>query len=167
MPRTLILAASVALAVGVILLDHFSGPHVRFAILYPIPVGLATWFGSKWLGAALALALPAGHVVMLELAIGPRVLAFDDWLNSLISFVVLAALVILLELKRQRDALRSEVRALHGLLPICSFCKKIRNDDKKWEPIETYIAARSEAEFTHGVCASCAKQHYGVLVKED
>jgi len=48
-----------------------------------------------------------------------------------------------------------EVRTLSGLLPICSHCKKIRDDDGSWTRIENYIQARSRANFTHGICPEC------------
>ena len=56
-----------------------------------------------------------------------------------------------------------ELRILSGLLPICSFCKKIRNKKDEWELLETYITARSESKFTHGVCPECREKHYPEL----
>lgn len=50
----------------------------------------------------------------------------------------------------------AEVKALSGLLPICSNCKKIRDDQGYWNRIEAYISEHSEATFTHGVCPDCA-----------
>lgn len=58
-----------------------------------------------------------------------------------------------------RDAL-GEVKALSGLLPICSSCKKIRDDKGYWKRIESYIQAHSEAEFSHGICPDCAGKLY-------
>lgn len=53
-----------------------------------------------------------------------------------------------------------KIKTLRGLLPICASCKKIRDDKGYWNQIEDYIGARSEAEFTHGICPECArKQH--------
>lgn len=49
----------------------------------------------------------------------------------------------------------SDVKSLHGLLPICSYCKRIRNDGNYWQRVESYISEHSEAEFTHGVCPQC------------
>ena len=54
----------------------------------------------------------------------------------------------------------SEVKSLSGLLPICSHCKKIRDDKGYWNNIEAYIHEHSEAEFSHGICQECAKKHY-------
>ena len=53
-----------------------------------------------------------------------------------------------------------ELRVLSGLLPICSFCKKIRNKEGDWELLERYITARSESKFTHGLCPECRDKHY-------
>ncbi len=65
-----------------------------------------------------------------------------------------------------RDALHS-VRTLQGLLPICSHCKKIRNDDGYWQQVESYIGQRSDARFSHGICPDCAQEHYPGLLDED
>ena len=54
----------------------------------------------------------------------------------------------------------SEVKTLKGFLPICSSCKKIRDDKGYWNQIESYIEARSEAEFSHGICPDCQKKLY-------
>lgn len=53
------------------------------------------------------------------------------------------------------------VKQLEGLLPICSFCKKIRNDKGYWNRIETYISDHTQAQFSHGLCPDCGKKHYG------
>jgi CRP/FNR family cyclic AMP-dependent transcriptional regulator len=48
---------------------------------------------------------------------------------------------------------------LGSFLPICANCKKIREDDDSWTPIEVYIRDHSETEFSHGICPECAKKH--------
>ena len=62
-------------------------------------------------------------------------------------------------IKELQDAL-AEVKTLSGLLPICSSCKKIRDDEGNWNHIEVYIRDRSEADFTHGICPECRKKLY-------
>jgi len=52
------------------------------------------------------------------------------------------------------DAL-AQVRTLHGLLPICAWCTRIRNDDNYWVQIESYVTSHSAATFTHGFCPQC------------
>lgn len=54
----------------------------------------------------------------------------------------------------------AEVKKLSGLLPICSYCKKICDDKGYWTQIESYIHEHSEADFSHGICQECAKKHY-------
>ena len=54
----------------------------------------------------------------------------------------------------------SKVKQLSGLLPICSHCKKIRDDNGYWNQIEAYIRDRSEAEFSHSICQECTKKYY-------
>ncbi len=53
-----------------------------------------------------------------------------------------------------------EVKKLSGFLPICSSCKKIRDDEGYWNQIESYIRDHSEAEFSHSICPECAKKVY-------
>lgn len=72
---------------------------------------------------------------------------------------LLARIKTHVELKRARD----EINMLKGILPICSNCKKIRDDSGYWEQVEEYIETRSDAEFTHSLCPSCAKELYGDL----
>jgi len=54
----------------------------------------------------------------------------------------------------------AEVKILSGLLPICSACKKIRDDKGYWNQIEVYIQAHSDADFSHSICPGCAKELY-------
>ena len=49
----------------------------------------------------------------------------------------------------------AEVKQLHGILPICSYCRKIRDDSDYWQTVEQYLATHSEAKFSHGICPSC------------
>jgi sigma-B regulation protein RsbU (phosphoserine phosphatase) len=56
----------------------------------------------------------------------------------------------------------TSVKQLSGLLPICSYCKRIRDDGDYWQQLETYLAKHSEAEFSHGICPACLER-----VKDD
>ena len=53
------------------------------------------------------------------------------------------------------EAALSRVKRLHGLLPICSYCKRIRDDNQYWQSVDAYIAEHSDAEFSHGICPPC------------
>jgi AmiR/NasT family two-component response regulator len=58
------------------------------------------------------------------------------------------------QLRELQEAL-ARVKLLQGLLPICGYCKKIRDDHNYWQQLEAYIAAHSEAQFSHSVCPEC------------
>ena len=61
----------------------------------------------------------------------------------------------LAERVKELEVALSQVKQLRGLLPICSYCKKIRNDENYWDQVENYIAKHSDAEFSHGICPEC------------
>lgn len=75
---------------------------------------------------------------------GDRIVEF--WINGNLSGVMRSLL----------DDAITELRALRGLLPICAWCKKIKNEDGQWERLEAYVQSRSTARFTHGVCEDCS-----------
>ncbi len=60
----------------------------------------------------------------------------------------------------QLETALREVKTLSGMLPICSSCKKVRDDQGYWNQIEQYISSRSDAEFSHSLCPECVKQLY-------
>lgn len=62
-------------------------------------------------------------------------------------------------IKDLREAL-DKIHTLRGLLPICSVCKKVRDDKGYWSQIESYVQSHSEAEFSHGICPDCAASMY-------
>jgi DNA-binding response OmpR family regulator len=66
-------------------------------------------------------------------------------------------------------AAQQKIQTLEGLLPICSFCKKIRDreDNNKWVQMEKFVSQHSKANFSHGVCPECAKRNYGIILKPD
>jgi len=74
------------------------------------------------------------------------------------------------EISRQKDELEKnnrqlnealeKVRTLRGLLPICSNCKKIRDDKGYWSEVEVYVRDHSDARFSHGICPDCVKELY-------
>ena len=73
--------------------------------------------------------------------------------------------VVIHELE-QRDMARAlataliSVKSLSGLLPICSYCKSIRNDEGSWDSLYEYLSAHAGVDLTHGICPSCLVQHF-------
>jgi PAS domain S-box-containing protein len=62
-----------------------------------------------------------------------------------------------------QHSLEHEIKTLKGIIPICSYCKKIRDDKESWQQLEAYISQHSEAVFSHGICPKCLKEHFGEL----
>ena len=60
-----------------------------------------------------------------------------------------------------------EIKTLRGLIPICAWCKKIRNDTGSWEQLEAYLRNHTEARFSHGICPECVEKRQGPLSQPD
>jgi GAF domain-containing protein len=112
--------------------------------------------------AGAPLRTPEGHALGSLCVIDrtPRKLNAEqrDALNRLARLVMKA-----FEVRRAADALAAataNVKVLSGLLPICSGCKQIRNDQGYWQRVEHYIGQHSEATFTHGLCPDCTKKYF-------
>lgn len=54
----------------------------------------------------------------------------------------------------------ANVRRLSGLLPICAYCKRIRDDNDYWQQVETFVGEHTDAQFSHGICPQCMVQHH-------
>jgi len=61
----------------------------------------------------------------------------------------------------------AEIKTLQGIVPICSFCKKIRDDKGFWNQVESYVAEHTDARFSHTCCIDCAKKHYPEVFADD
>jgi len=62
-----------------------------------------------------------------------------------------------------RLKLENEINILKGIIPICSYCKKIRDDKESWQQLEAYISSHSEALFSHGICPTCLEEQMGLF----
>ena len=148
----------VVVGAAMIWLDYLDGPDGQYPVLYVIPVSLAAWYSGRWTALGLAAAVPLMHGVFL----------MTLWKQSgdlLWPTIFRAGVIIVMALWFARLAEHERkvhvyVERLEGLLPICSFCKSIRNQAGEWEPIERFISNRSEAEFSHSFCKTCGKTHY-------
>jgi hypothetical protein len=67
------------------------------------------------------------------------------------------------ELKRRNKELEeayTKIKVLSGIVPICMYCKKIRDDEGNWNLLEKFISEHSEAEFSHSICPQCMDKYY-------
>ena len=63
------------------------------------------------------------------------------------------------QLTTQAQAALAQIKTLRGLLPICIYCKKIRDDKQYWQQVESYVTTHTEAMFSHGICPDCYKKY--------
>ena len=142
--------------------DYFSGPFIQFPVSYLIPVAFISWFkGRRW-GLIFAILMPLVRFYFnIALWTIPWTVT-EASINALIRIVVLSSFALITDRTAiQTRKLSRQVSLLEGLLPICSFCKKIRDQNDQWQVLEKYITERSPATFSHGVCPDCMREHYG------
>jgi hypothetical protein len=133
-----------------------SGP-IWFVIFPPVVLYL---LGTR-VGAILSVVLALPVLVILILLVSGYEFAgytITFLLRFLIAYLMETALFYIME--SQRDRAVKEAKLLNGLLPICSGCKKIRDDKGYWNDLESYIEKRSDAYFSHSLCAECFKALY-------
>jgi hypothetical protein len=147
------------MGIGILLLDLFTPRSLKFPILFVLPVALSAWFCSTRLAYVLAVLLPFGRFLIATFMEVPADVA-PNIANALIRVGVLGLLAFLIA---QTVRQSREIKVLRGHLPICMWCKRIRNEGGRWEKLETYIAEHSEADFSHGLCPECKQEHYGDL----
>src|SRR4029434_1546856 len=75
-----------------------------------------------------------------------------------VGFRMLELQAALADRVRELEEALARVKQLQGLLPICSYCKKVRDDQNYWQQVETYIEGHSDAQFTHGICPDCRQK---------
>jgi len=82
----------------------------------------------------------------------------------LVGFHMLAAFgmvaMVIDKIRVESAMAQKHVKQLEGILPICSYCKKIRDEKNEWHRLEEYIEDRSKAEFSHGICPECLEKYH-------
>jgi len=153
------------LTAAVVVVEYLAGPHLQLGVLYLGPVALAAWYGRLRVALAIALVLPAVRRSYFVFGVWepPGRLAHTV-VNAVVRITALAIIAVLLNRTRRARALERELTTLRGLLPICMYCKRIEGSDGRWDTVEQYVAARSEAAFTHRVCPLCANTHRNVFL---
>ena len=146
-------------------IDYLTSRDGQFPAIYVLPVILAAWYSGKWPAVGLAVAVPVVRLLVFVMPARPP----EDMASLALATALRGVVIVFLALWFARLAefereLQRQVKVLEGLLPICAFCKNIRNEAGEWERLEKFISRRSEAQFSHGVCPSCGEKHYpGIL----
>lgn len=149
-------ATHIALGFGILLLDFTSGSLLLFPILFVIPVTLSALYCSTRLAYLLATLLPFGRFLIATF-VEAHASILANAFNALVRIAVLSLLAFLVALTARQNR---QIKVLRGRLPICMWCKRIRDEGGHWESLEAYIATHSEADFTHGLCPECRREHY-------
>ena len=128
-------------------------------MLYVLPVALSAWSNHRRTAYALAVLLPCSRLSFFVYWN-----EMDDFVygvfNASVRIVVLLIVVRLADLARQTAELGRRMTVLEGILPMCASCRKIRNTEGAYEPLETYISKHTETQFSHGICPDCMKKLY-------
>jgi hypothetical protein len=151
----------IGLSAAILAIDYATGPYVQFAILFVFPVALATAAHSRRIGMLVAALLPLIRLWFLHRWQLPSSWAVEI-LDAGIDVAILVATSVLIDKMVRQER---ELLVLEGMLPICSFCKRIRDEEGHWRQLEGYISARSSARFSHTFCPECGLKHYPDLAE--
>jgi len=166
-PRESLLLAA-ALLGAVTSLDALTSWELGFAAFYVLPLLLATWAkGVRW--GILVAFLCAGIWYTVDRISGhpysQEFFRIWDGLNHLLAYLVVAVITGILRgtlLKERalrkdlRDSLE-EIEELEGLLPVCAWCKRVRDDEGYWQEVAAFLQAKGRRRVTHGICPECGK----------
>lgn len=175
----LLVALTIVSVIGICALDLILPPGTSIVALYVVPILLSLLSAEQRFTLAIT-------IISLSLAtLGFLSLPSDGplwWVapaNRALALVTVTAVGCLAlfyrrlaeeektALARRCEHTVARIKDLRGLLPICSSCKNIRDDNGCWTYLETYIEARSDAHFTHSLCPECQRKLYDSLLNRD
>lgn len=143
---------------------RFGPPGAAVAVLVAAAIGVGNVSHGRGPYSGLGLA-PGEQLVRAQAALG---------VISLSVLVLAAAAAERREAERQRTRLigqlrraLTEIKALRGLIPVCAWCKKVRDDQGFWQRLEVYLRAHTDAEVTHGVCPECLDDQVAAMDRAD
>ena len=169
-------------------LDWVTGYEMDFFVFYFLPIAVAAWYLD--FGGAVCLSVASATVWYVVDVLTAHVyssLFYDIWniMIHLISFLIIgwsiSQISKLLQNERRllekqnallyneqllSDELRksiSEAKMLESFLPICAECKKIRDENGDWQPLESYIGRHTGTKFSHGLCTDCYQKNLDKL----
>jgi K+-sensing histidine kinase KdpD len=167
--RAAFLGLSIAFILALGYVDYVTVFEFDLFLFYAVPVAITAWMVGRWAGVSVALVSVGVWFAAHLLWTNPySSLFYAAWNTALhAGWMFLVALTIARirdDLDRERrlnaalvEAL-NQVKVLQGLLPVCAWCRKIRNDEGYWEELETYIRKHTDAKFTHGICPTCQRR---------
>jgi len=167
--RLLVTLACLASVLAIGAVDYGVVEQLEFHLFYFLPIALAAWSAGWVQGYAVAAAAAAVWLGSDLLSRHEAVFwSYRSWntILELASFLIIAYAAARLrddldEQKRLagelKDAL-NQVKQLKGLLPICAWCKRVRDDQGYWHQVEAYVSDHTDAVFSHGMCPECQER---------
>ena len=148
------------LTLAVLVIEYDAASVILFPVFFVLPVLLITWNGR--LSRALPAVIALGAIrFVFHLHRGLPWGLVGALINAVVRCAVLSLLAVLTaHVARHARAMRHRVRLREGMLPICGFCKDLRNDAGERIQPENHISRPSEAQFTTGICPDCAQRQY-------
>ncbi len=176
--RVAVLGISVGCILALGYMDYRTAFEFDLFLFYALPVAMAAWgVGHAGAVATATLSVVTWFCANLIWANPYSSRFYEAWNTGLrcgwILLVALAIAQIRAHLSRERQLnveltqALGQVKQLRGLLPICAWCKKIRNDAGYWEQVEAYLSRTTDATFTHGICPACAASLLGKPTREE
>ncbi len=155
---TLLSLAGVA---GIAAIDSLTSFEVSLSFFYAIPVIFSVWFVGRWIGALTALVGVASWALADQLSGHHYSSEWIPFWNVCVRFSFLMLIVAGAYYARQQlQQSRSRTAALEQALPVCTCCKKIRDEDGAWLDLETYAMERLSTHPAPKLCPDCAKRVY-------
>jgi len=160
-------------------IDYVTGYDIGISAFYLAPIGLVVWFIHSKKSAGIYMAIITSITVTASNLLAGQMIryyAVEIW-NTIVHFAFFAISALLIYEVRsnleKREKLIEElqqaldqVKTLSGLLPMCSSCKKIRDDKGYWNQVEVYICDHSDAMVSHGLCPECAQKLYPEIYRK-
>lgn len=173
-PKAFLLIAAAFLVWSLAIALAKEHPHIAYGILRAVRSAMFLLVGVMLLrqpslkglvGKRLASAgLLVWGSFLLVVALFDIRLTNDLQFGIMSGFHILAALgmvaMVIDRIRLKAEENEKKVHQLEGLLPICSYCKRIRDDTDQWQTLELYIEDHSHAEFSHGICPDCMKKYH-------
>jgi hypothetical protein len=175
-PTQFIWAVALLLNLIIGVIDYLTGYEMGMEVFYLIPIGLLSWLVSRSAGFIMS-AISTATLIIADFLAGQIVVNYFIYYWNIFVHVGFFIVVVLLiseekiisdnnkiligRLQRSLD----EIKTLSGLLPICSACKKIRDDDGYWKQVEHYIREHTDAECTYSLCPGCTEKYILALRK--
>jgi len=157
-PDSKVIALCSILSISIFIVDSMIPLGVAGGVPYILVVLVSLWSPRKRLPYYVAIVGTLLTIIAFYSSPPGGELWKVIFNRSLALFAIWTAAILSVQRKTildEKEAALNEIRALQGIIPICSYCHSIRDDDGAWNRLEAYMTEHSEAQFSHGICPGC------------